>query len=216
MTAVTHMQRNCDRRILGAKLAVHLASMLPSWTQSSWDRGLKLNGNCATLHVASGRRAEGESPTPSKSDYSSISIPPQPADAARQSGAPVDEGQDGVECARGVQVPPLHQVAEAAVVVQRDVAAGDRRRQQVPRLKQVERCHCLGASEGQQSGGPPPVTSVSADFATATRHAGRRPIAQAGLQTSSCKTPHQSETSIPSARRGSRPRVRAPAAAPPG
>lgn len=39
------------------------------------------------------------------------------------SQAPVDVGQSDVEGAGCVQVAPLHQVAEARVVVQRDVAA---------------------------------------------------------------------------------------------
>ncbi len=67
---------------------------------------------------------------------------------------PVDEGEDGVEGAGGVQVAALHEVAEAAVVVHADVAAHNGGRQQVLHLKQVQRrhrlpwkhmlhCHCL-------------------------------------------------------------------------
>ena len=47
---------------------------------------------------------------------------------------PLDVGQHSVEGASCVQVAPRHEVTEAAIVVQRDVAPCDAWREEVPRL----------------------------------------------------------------------------------
>ena len=54
--------------------------------------------------------------------------------ALKQGVSPLDVGKHCVEGTRGIQVSPAHEVAEAAIVEQRDVTPRNARREQMPRL----------------------------------------------------------------------------------